>query len=282
MVRLQLGMATFGFSLLTAAPALAQDMQNTSHAEIAAAETNLNVSLGAMHEQFDEYWDPHTKENGIVAGFGVGASMLLPSAFPNIDLYGALNYQFHAGNVNFKGYVTNAVTDETNWYSQSDRAVFNHVELRGGLGFPIFNGGAEVIPYATAGYMSWNRNDDIPNSYGVDELFTTWLLGLGTKLDVPLTPGLVASVSGQYSGLVGSSVTLNDFNLTHSMGTTGDERVAVGLDQAVSGPMHMFVTASWEHFNYTGFKPSGSTAQNREPFSTTTQFGANLGLSYSF
>jgi hypothetical protein len=277
----RLGIATIGLSLLTAAPVLAQ-VAGGRHAEIAAAETNINLSFGAMHQQFSENWNPQTKENGTVPGFGVGASVLLPSAFPNIDLYTALSYQFNAGNVNFKGYVGNAVTGQVNWYSQSDRAVFNHIEGRAGLGFPIFNGNAEVIPYATVGYMSWNRNDDIPGSYGVDELFTSWLLGVGTKLDVPLTPGLVFSLTGQFSGLVGSKATLNDFNLTKSMGTTGDERIGLGLDQAVSGPIHVFVTASWEHFNYTGFKPTGTTAQNQEPSSTTNQYRLNLGVSYSF
>ena len=104
----------------------------------------------------------------------------------------------------------------------------------------------------------------------------------GTKLDVPLTPGLVASVSAQYSGLVGSSVTLDDFDLTKGMGTTGDERISLGLDQAVSGPLHVFANANWEHFDYTGFKPTGASGQDQEPFSTTTQFGLNLGVAYSF
>jgi hypothetical protein len=74
------------------------------------------------------------------------------------------------------------------------------------------------------------------------------------------------------------------------MGDSGDERVSLGLDQHVSGPLHVFATASVEHFNYAGDKFNNNNIivvgpnayQIAEPTSSTTQVGVNLGISYSF
>jgi hypothetical protein len=285
---LRLGVATVGISLLAAAPVLAQEVQSPSHAEIAAAETNLNISLGFMHTNYSE--GPLDSEDGFAPGFGVGASALLPSAFQNIDLYSALFYQFNAGNLNYTGHEENLLTQAVTPIKATDRAVFNHIEGRLGLGFPLADGQVEIIPYITAGYMAWNRNIDNRGAIGTDEFYRTALVGVGAKLDTTVTPSLVFSASAQFSGLVASNITFNTFNEGHTLGDSGDERVSLGLDQHVSGPLHVFATATVEHFNYAGDKFNDNNIifagpyayQIAEPTSSTTQVGVNLGVSYSF
>lgn len=290
MLGLRFGIATFGISLLAAAPALAQNTMNGAHAEIAAAETNLNVSLGFTHTQYHENLSPGDDESGFAPGFGIGASVLVPSAFPNIDLYSALAYQFNAGNLHYNGHEVNFLTQATRPYQATDRAVFNRLEGRLGLGVPLADGALELIPYVSAGYMSWNRNIDNKGVIGTDEFYSTGLIGVGTKLDAVLTNSLVASVNAQWSGLVASHVTFNSFGFGHSTGVSGDESVSLGLDQSLSGPMHMFATANLEHFNYAGdkfnlensFVIGNERIEIAEPVSSTTQLGVNLGISYSF
>jgi hypothetical protein len=254
----------------------------------AAAETNLNVSIGFLHTNYTE--GPPDSESGIGPGFGVGGSALLPSTFQNIDLYSALFYQFNAGNLNYNGHEINLITQQETPLKATDRAVFNHIEGRLGLGFPLAQGQVEIIPYITAGYMAWNRNIDNKGVIGTDEFYRTALVGLGIKLDATVTPSLVFSATAQFSGLVASNITFNTFDEGHTMGDSGDERVTLGLDQHVSGPLHVFATASVEHFNYAGDKFNDNNIifagpfayQIAEPTSTTTQVGVNLGISYSF
>jgi hypothetical protein len=57
--------------------------------------------------------------------------------------------------------------------------------------------------------------------------------------------------------------------------------VSLGVDDAVSGPLHVFATAGVTHFNYAGSKPSASTyvpSLGGALFEPTV----NLGVSYSF
>lgn len=286
---LQLGALTIGISLLTLAPAMAQEA-DTPHAEIAAAETNLNLSIGFMHQNYHEHLSPGDDEDGFAPGFGVGASVLLPSVMPSIDFYSMLSYQFAAGNLNYNGNYENLLTQQVYPATATDRAVFNRIEGRLGLGFPLAGGQIEIIPYFTGGYMSWNRNIDNPGVIGTDEFYRTGLLGLGAKLDATLNSSLVLEASAQWSGLVGSQITFNNFGFGHAMGNAGDERVSLGLDQRVQGPLHVFAMASLEHFNYAGdkfnihntFSIGPYTYAVAEPVSSTTQVGVNLGMSYSF
>ena len=257
------------------------------HQEILAAETNLNISGAFMHTQYHENAAPGSgdDENGYTAGFGVGASVLLPHllVFPNIDLYSALNYDFSAGNLTYGGHYlfTGLPTQAT------DRAVFNRIEGRFGLGFPLI-GGLEAIPFLAGGYQAWNRNIENPGQIGTDEFYSTALLGGGVKLDIPLTPALVASASAEMLALLAGNIALNNVNINHGLGGSGEERFGLGLDYAVHGPFHVFTAANWEHFNYAGNKPTNSTyfapcsCEYYEPLSTTTQFGVNLGVAYSF
>ena len=254
-------------------PALAQQALNP-HAEIATAETNINISVGFMHEQYSE--GPPDAENGYAPGFGIGASTLLPSAFPNIDLYSELAYKFNAGNLTYNGHYSGLPLTAT------DRAVFNHIEGRFGLGFPIAGGAVEMIPFITGGYMAWNRNVDIKHAIGSDEFYSTGLVGGGLKLDVPVTPALVLSGTAQLQALVGTHLSANDLGIGWDLGSSGMENLSYGMDYALQGPLHIQADADWTHFTYAGSKPTARTYYFYEPLSNTTQFGVNLGVSYSF
>jgi hypothetical protein len=267
-------------------PYVAINTEAARHAEVLAAETNLNISGTFMHTQYHENAAPGSgdDENGITGGFGVGASVLLPElAFANVDLYSALMYDFSAGNLDYGGhYLASGLPVQA-----TDRAVFNRIEARFGLGFPLI-GGAELIPFIAGGYQAWNRNISTKGQIGTDEFYDTALLGGGLKLDMPVTSALVVSASAEVLALVAGNVAINNVQISHGLGGSAEERVGLGLDYAVRGPLHVFGTVDWEHFNYAGNKPTNSTysapcsCEYYEPLSSTVQFGANLGVAYSF
>jgi hypothetical protein len=234
-----------------------------------------------MHTQYHENITPGDDESGVTPGFGVSISALVP-AHPgyasSVDIYSALLYDFDAGNIGYNGHYALSGAPVT----ATDRAVFNRLEARLGLGFPLM-GGAESIPFLAAGYQAWNRNIDTNGAVGTDEFYHSGLFGVGYRLDVPIGAGLVASGTGEVFALAGGGISANTSNFSGSFGVTPEERVELGLNDAISGRFHLFATAFWEHFNYAGTRPqSYGDYVIYEPFSTTTQFGANFGFGYSF
>ena len=249
---------------------------------VSAAETSVNLSVGVMHTQYHEDLTPGDDESGVTPGFGVSISALVPARpgdTASVDIYSALIYDFDAGNIGYSGHYGLSGTPAT----ATDHAVFNRVEARLGLGFPMI-GGAESIPFLAGGYQAWNRNVDSPGAIANDEFYHAGLFGLGYKLDVPIGAGFVASGTGELLGLAGGGITDNTTNTSGGFGVTPEERVELGLNDALSGRFHLFATAYWEHFNYAGTRPQsfGYNYYLYEPFSTTTQFGANFGIGYSF
>ena len=275
MLASRFGIAVLGVSLFATAPALAQEL-SSSHAEIAAAETNLNISVGFMHTNYSE--GALDSENGFTPGFGVGAGVLLPAAWPNIDYYSAFSYRFNAGNLTYNGHYLFSGAPLT----ATDRAVFNNIDARIGLGFPLNGGALEVIPFLAAGYQSWNRNIDVNHALSTDEFYSSALVGGGVKLDVPLTSSIVASGSAEMLAMVGNHIDGNSIGVDFGMGNSAQERVSLGVDDALYGPWHLQATANLSHFNYAGSKPTVETYGFYEPLSNTTQVGVNLGVSYSF
>lgn len=266
-----------------------QDVEIAQHDEILAAETNLNFSGSFMHTQYHENYPVYGQgddENGSSGGFGIGASVLLPRmlVWPNVDLYSALDYEFSGGNLNYVGHYQDGTPLDT-----VDRAVFNRIEARAGLGFPLLDG-VEMIPFIAAGYQAWNRNVDIAGDIGTDEHYTSTLLGGGLKVDAPVTNRLVLSGSAEMLAMIASSFSVNNLHVSQGLGGSAQEKLALGADYAVSGKFHVFATTYWEHFNYAGDKPTysdvveidGNYYNITEPLSTTTQIGANIGVAYSF
>ena len=243
------------------------------------SENNLSVNISALHFQYHENAVEGTgdDESGYAPGFGISASVLLPQRGLPTDYYAALMYDFSAGNVTYGGhYLVSGLP-----LMATDHAVYNRIEARIGVGGRLI-GGAELIPFAAFGYQAWNRNIENPGQIGTDEFYSAWLAGGGLKLDVPLSPRVVVSATAEMLALIGANVDNNSFGLNHSMGISGEERVTLGLDYALRGPLHMTAAAYYEHFNYAGFAGGPQTDYLYEPLSTTTQVGANVGVAYSF
>jgi hypothetical protein len=262
---------------MTLAACLAVRPAQAASPAVSAAETSINLSVGVMNTQYHENLTPGDDESGTTPGFGVSIGALLPTHpgyAASVDIYSALIYNFDAGNIGYSGHylVSGAPLTAT------DHSVFNRVEARLGLGFPLI-GGAESIPFLAAGYQAWNRTINGPGVTGTDEFYHSGLFGLGYKLDVPIGAGFVASGTGELLGLAGGGI--NGANWSGGFGVTPEERLELGLDDAAFGRFHLFVSAYWQHFNYSGTAPQ-SFYYVYEPFSTTTQFGANFGIGYSF
>lgn len=256
--------------------------------EVANADTTVSLTAGFLHTQYHENLSPGDDESGYMPGFSVGASALVPiKPGWNPDLYTALNYDFNAGGIDYNGHYLFTGKPA----SATDNAVFNRVEAKIGLGFQIPGIGMELIPFGAAGYQAWNRNINDKDEIGTDEFYHSFLLGGGIKLDVPVTPAVVASLTTEVLALVGGGIALNNLDVNQSFGPSAEERVMFGVDDALSGVLngrlHIIGSMFWEHFNYSGSQP-GVVAVGEdyylvhEPLSTTTQFGANLGVAYSF
>jgi hypothetical protein len=273
-------------------PYLAADALADQQAEVRAAETNLSLGVGFMHTQYHENAAPGTgdDENGFSGGGTAGASLLAPNllVWRNADLYTALNFDLSGGNLNYGGHylVSGLPVDAT------DRAVFFRIEGRFGIGLPLVDG-MELIPFLAGGYQEWNRNVEVKGEIGTDEQYTTGLLGGGLKLDIPVTPRLVLSGTAEGLDLFAGNVAFNNVVQSHGLGGSAEERLSLGADYAVATHFHVFGAADWEHFNYAGNKPTlstyypdcdgeGDACEFYEPLSTTTQFGANVGVAYSF
>jgi hypothetical protein len=276
----------------TADSYLAANTLALQQSEVRAAETNLSLSVGLMHTQYHENATPGTgdDENGFSYGGTAGASLLAPGLLMlhNEDLYTALNFDLTGGNLNYGGHYLASGLPAT----ATDRAVFFRIEARFGIGFPLVDG-MELIPFLAGGYQSWNRNIDQPGQFGTDEQYTSGLAGAGLKLDAPITPRIVLTGTAEGLGLFAGNVALNNVIQSHGLGGSAEERLSLGADYAVNPHLHVFGTADWEHFNYAGNKPTLSTysatcggngfqCEFYEPLSTTTQFGVNAGVAYSF
>lgn len=267
---------------------LAENAQANRHAEIQAAETNLRISGGFMHTQYHENLQPGDDESGYTPGLGVGASVLLPftrnrPASP--DFYAALDYDIDAGNILYAGHLQEE--DGGAPLDATDHAVFQRIEARLGVGFPLENG-IESIPFFAFGYQAWNRNDTSAETIDGGEFYHSGLFGLGWKLDVPVTPTIVLSGDGEFLALAGGGITNPEIgyglDFGRGFGVTPEERIELALDDQVAGHFHLFAKAFWEHFNYSGTHPEyyGDAGYAYEPLSTTTQFGLNVGAAYSF
>jgi len=257
----------------------AAGMEMADHQQVVAAETTVSASAAFMHTQYHENFPPGTgdDENGFTPGFGVGVGGLIPFPPMNADIYSNLSYNFDAGNITYGGHYLYSGLPAL----ATDNAVFNRVELRLGMGLPLQNGW-ELIPFAAGGYQAWNRNINQKGIIGTDEFYRSGLLGAGLKLDVPAGPRWVVSATGEMLALMGGAVAFDSVGSDGVFGVTGEERVELGADYAATGRIHTFVTLYWEHFNYSGSKPSIKSLGFYEPLSTTTQFGANVGVAYSF
>jgi len=247
---------------------------------IQAIETSINIDAGFMHTQYHENLSPiGDDESGFTEGGGVNISYLMPVR-PGYspDLYTYIGYNLNAGEIHYGGYFQDGVP-----LSATDHAVFQNIEARIGLGFPLASG-AEVIPFIAGGYQAWNRNVD---GTGVDaggEFYHSGLFGAGLKLDVPVAPTVVVSATGEILGLAGGGVNNPAVDFGRGFGVTPEERFELGVADQVSPRWHVAGAAFIDHFNYSGTHPEyyGNLGSIYEPLSSTTQFGFSVGFGYSF
>jgi hypothetical protein len=226
---------------------------------VAAMETSLFLGGGFMHQQAHG-------QSGISAGLSAGGGVLLPSGpADNFDYYASLAYDYNPGVAAAK-------------LPNAEDASFNRVEARLGVGLPLARG-VEVIPFLAGGYQQWHRPVLAGAGVWAAETCHAGLFGGGARLDIPLTSTLVAAGSGEVLALAAGGVSGNLRGVTVSpggFGVTPEERVTLGLDDALLGPLHIFAQAYWTHF--TG---SGAAAPYYEP-GGAMQEGVNLGIGYSF
>jgi hypothetical protein len=272
----------FAMGLATAALLLVPAAQAASP-EVEAAETQMSIGIGALHTQYHENLNPGDDENGAAAGFGVAISGLIPfypgrPTYP--DIYTYLGYEFNAGDLQYGGhYQFSGLPAQA-----TDNAVFNRIEARIGVGVPL-QGGAELIPFLAAGYQSWNRNINQKDVIGTDEFYHAGLFGGGLKLDVPVTPQLVLSATGEFLAVAEAGIDAHGIGVIGSLGAAGEARLTLGADFAITPRLHTFADVYLEHFNYAGSRPNYNVLPGYyvyEPLSTTTQFGGMAGVGYSF
>jgi len=253
-----------------AAPALA------ASPPVAAMETSVFLGGGFMHGQYHENITPGDDETGFTPGLTAGGHLLLPAR--GFDYYAALGYDYNPGSLAYNGHTLAGAP-----LHATDNASFNRVEARLGIGLEL-PGGAEAIPFLAGGYQRWNRVIGLNGAIGASETYHTGLFGGGAKLDIPLSSAMVASGSAEILALAGGGITSNLRGVTispGSFGVTPEERVELGVDETLFGPLHVFVRAYWMHFTYSGTQPDAAS-QYYEPSSHTMQEGVNLGFGYSF
>lgn len=224
-----------------ATPSLAAGPDAAETQAVATAETSVTLGAGFAQSSYSEHLTPGDAGAGFTPALTADAALLLP-ATGNFDYYAALSYRFSGGS-------GSAVTS---------------AEARLGAGLALA-GGAEIIPYIAAGYHGWNISGG-----GNTSTYSSPLAGAGTKLDLPLTNRLVASLGAEFLLLAGGSLSTKLQGVTLSAGSPGvtpEEHVELGLDGAAYGPMHVFAKAWVTHFTAAG---------------ADTQTGVNLGIGYSF
>jgi hypothetical protein len=94
---------------------------------------------------------------------------------------------------------------------------------------------------------------------------------------------VVLSFTGEFLGLAGGNVQNNGIGFGRGLGVTAQELISLGIDYAITPRWHTFGNIYWEHFVYSGTHPEYFPGYYvYEPLSTTTQFGVDAGVGYSF
>jgi len=258
---------------------------------IQAAESSVYLDAGGMDTQYHEDVSPADDESGFTGGFSLGASVLAPlPALHGLDLYALVDDSLSLGNLNYSGQIEtyNGSSFGFTPFKTTDNAIFDRFEARTGLGIPM--GGAESIPFLAAGYQIWSRNDKFDGGTQT-EIYHAALAGGGYKLDIP-AGRVVLSATAEVDAIVGAGVTLQNFygnnqNQTLGLGISPEERLELAADDALTSHLHLRLRAVVEHFTYVGSAPQevsyyGFPVYVEEPSSMTTQYGADVGIGYSF
>lgn len=242
---------------------------------IAAAETR--VALGASVSGFmyrEAFGGLSARESGALPGFTTSLSRL-GTVFGVPDIYTGVVYDFSGGPLAYHGYVQGA-GQGLSPYDTTDRARFNHVEVRLGRAMPL-TAAVDLIPFIAAGYQNWYR--DFSGAGGYGEFYRAALAGVGAKLDVAVSDGLVLSASAEGLAVLGGRAAAPALGFTGNFGTSGEEAVRLGADWRLGNVWHVFAGLGVQHFNYSG---SGLNNGYYEPPSSSLVVQSEIGVAFGF
>lgn len=276
--------------------------QAQSDNPIVAANNEIGIAATGTLMNYQEHISPAPTygsdiESGWMPGFTVHLSGMNDKLTQN--LYFSINYYYSSGGIAYHG------STPAEHLNTTDNATTNRVIARLGKGF-FLSSNAMLTPYVAGGYQNWDRRLQGPGGY--DEHYHSGLVGLGALFQYAVTPRFVVGVDGQFLAVVGGGIdvpgtvtssgpyTVSDTGFSGGFGTSGQERIKISADYALSRNWHIFGGLNFTHFTYTGTKeyPSLETISYqgtpivqipgtvREPPSSTNLFGMELGLAYRF
>lgn len=244
---------------------------------VVAAESAVRLGLSGGYGNYEENVSPQDTEAGALLGGSFDLSDLRPGVLGRwefSDVYADASYGFVGGFLNYKGNLQN---NQETPYRAEDRADYNTVIVRLGVGRPLA-GGRELIPYVAVGYQNWYRNVGGPSATG--EYYQAGLIGSGLRFDVLVNSALVLSAFAEGFAVVGGTISAPSEEFRGNFGTSAEERVGLDADYRLDGPWHAYAGLGVEHYNYTGSKPDGMGVY--EPSSSTMQLNSTIGLSFGF
>jgi hypothetical protein len=257
--------------------AVTADAQTENSAIVSANnEVGIAITGNLTNYQEDITPGPSDTESGWQPGFAVKGSYM-GNLYGLHNVYAAVHYARSSGNIGYYGAVG------AKPYNSTDSATFNRVMARVGMGFGIACSHHEMMitPYVAGGYQTWNRA--LQGPYGYTENYSAGLIGAGALFQYAVTPRFVVSGKTEVLAVVSGGMTPHVYNGrlgSASFGTSAEEKVTLGGDYRIAGPLHAYSDVSFTHFNYTGGQLALPGA--REPLSSTNQFGMSLGLAYQF
>lgn len=255
----------------------------TGDSAIVAANNEVGMAVTGNLTNYQERATPGPAdtESGWQPGFSLKGTYM-GNVYGLPDVYAAIHYARSSGNIAYHGAVQTAHGDIP--YTGTDNATFNRVMARLGMGFHITcpHHGMMITPYIAGGYQSWNRN--LRGAFGYKENYSAGLVvGAGALFQYAVTPRFVVSGDTEVLAVVGGGMTPHIFNGVFgsaSFGTSAEEKMTLGVDYRITGPLHVYSNVSLTHYNYTGGPLAIPGAS--EPSSATNQFGMSLGLAYQF
>lgn len=269
----------------------------TTNNSILAANNEIGMAVTGNLLNYQEHANPGDTESGWTPGFAVKYS-LMQNLVGIHNAYLAMRFGWSRGNVNYHGFTqryTNSGNIAYHSYQGTDNATMYHFTARAGVGLDVGQG-MMVTPYVFGGYQHWNRHLLGPRGYTED--YHAGVVGLGAMFQDAVTPQIVVSVTPEFGAIVGGGMNTNVLNGKAnpvSFGTTGEEKISLDADYALSGAYgygagmgwHLYGGLSYTHYNYTGGAltipiDGMNFPVGYEPFSSTNLFQLQAGVAYSF
>ncbi len=273
-----------------------------SDTPIIAANNEVGIAATGNLINYQEHTPaptPGDTESGWNPGFAVKYS-LMQNLLGIHNAYVAIHFGWDKGDINYHGAVQKVGAGGIAYapYQGTDNATMYRVMARVGEGFGLGNG-MMITPYVFGGYQHWNRHLLGPAGYTED--YHAGVVGLGAMFQDAVTNRLVLTLTPEFGAVVGGGLSTNAFDSYGiqtqpvSFGTTGEEKISLNADYALSGKYgygagmgwHLYGGLSYTHYNYTGGQLNGSYKGETlnigyEPLSSSDLFQIDAGVAYSF